>query len=324
MKFIRLICCFLCLLFLYCLVACGDKKPSKVESQIVSYETVSVEYEREPEIIPDELELVTEIRNSAPLYRFGDRIYQLKIPYSDVYMSVFFVRDINDWFIIDTGSSGLVASNYIIPAANAIELPIENVKAIVVTRKDNDHVGGLGVLAAAYPNAKIYGIWQHFPSGISNTFVVGTYVGSCLEMINVGGYGDNAFVCYDNRSKTLLTGDVLQFFGVSKLGCRVENIEEYYTSLKELCELEIDNVIASMPFCPNGAYAIGRDASKKYLNDCIATMDSIKLFVENTYKSGVTDPKEIESKLISHYKASYPDFPTEGFELVIKSIIEKQ
>jgi hypothetical protein len=297
--------------------------PSRVESQVVSSEQEVIDYIPVPEVVPDELEFITEINNSAPLYRFGDRIYQLKIPYDNVYMSVFFVRDVNDWFIIDAGSSGIMASNYIIPAANAIQLPVEKVKAIVLTRQDNDHAGGMGVLAVAYPNAKIYGIWKGFQSGISNTFVIGTYVGSCLEMINIGGYDDNAFVCYDSRSKTLLTSDALQFFGVYKTGCRVVNIDDYYKSLAELRELDIENIIASMPFCPNGAYAIGKEASQKYLNDCVATMDSIKSFVENTYKSGVTDLKEIESKLISHFKVNYPDFPIGGFKNIVKSIIEK-
>jgi hypothetical protein len=87
--------------------------------------------------------------------------------------------------------------------------------------------------------------------------------------------------------------------------------------------MDIENILASHEYCPSGAYALGVEASQKYISDSIEALETLVGFTQRSYSQGVTDVNEIQTQYVQLMKATYPDFPTKGFDTAIKAIISK-
>ncbi len=318
MRFVRLICCLLCVCLLFSVTAC---KRDKGEPGDVSSEVASVEV---PEKIPDSVQKIAVISGGAPLYKFNDDIYKLDVPTSGIYVSVFFVKDGSKWYIIDTASSGMDVMNYVIPGTRELGIDLEKVNGLVITHRHNLHAGGLSTLAKSCPNADIYGITSNFPPENDNTYKITNYVGNNIEYVTIDGHEEQVIGYLDHRTKTLFASDGIQLFGVGDRGCQIKDIDVYLASMNKLKEMDIENIIASHAFSPHGAYAIGSDAVQQYINDGIDLLEELMAFVKKQCSEGVTDVSEIEKRYIAQMRENYADFPTKGFNTAIKAIISQK
>lgn len=273
----------------------------------------------------DRIQKIGTVGGNGVLYKFNDNIIKLEVPFHNIYTTVFFVKINNsgDYLIIDTASNESDVQSYILPAAKALSVNLHKVVGILLTHTHGDHAGGLNSLSKQCPNATVYGVKSsnsdasHGYKQISD----GTMIGEYIKVVTIKGHDSDACGYLDTRTKTLMSGDSLQLYGIASWGCLVSDLGSYVASMNKLASMDIENILTSHAYVPNGAYALGKTEVKKYIQDCIDCIDITKTFVESLYKSGVTNTAEIEKQYIEFMKETYFDFPSGGFGSLINQLI---
>ncbi len=283
----------------------------------------------EPEIdktdkIPQKIKT---IGGNAVIYKFNENIYKLEVPFSGIYTSVFFVNVNGEHYIIDTGSNATDVTGYVVPAMNELGIGLESVKGILLTHTHGDHAGGLSTLAPLCPNAVVYGVKGSNADAASNPYSAvydGFVIGDIIKAVTIKGHDTDACGYIDTRSNTLISGDSLQLHGIASWGCQVRDIDAYLASMQKLQGLAIENILVSHAYCPSGAYAVGAEASQKYIQDSIDCLETLIVFTESLYSSGTTEVAEIQSQYVALMQQNFADFPTNGFDVAIKAIINQR
>lgn len=277
----------------------------------------------------DGLKLVARI-GGAPLCQFDNNLYKLDVPFSEFYTSVFFLRlSSNEWAVVDTATTAGDVNTYIVPAAAKLGIQLTQIKAILLTHDHGDHAGGMPTLLPKCPNATVYGVsatnsaagsrYQSIADGVS-------LFGGVVKMVTLRGHAADACGYYDTRSKTVMTGDSIQFYGVGYYGCQVyTTARDYENSMEKLkgmiSDSVIENVIISHPYVPVGAVSKGRENSLQYMTKAQQCYEDIKTYTIEKYNSGVRSANEIMVAFIADLSREYPNFPTNSFSSTIQRII---
>lgn len=74
--------------------------------------------------------------------KVSNYIYRLKVPFDELYTSVFLVEDENNFILVDCATTPLDVDEYIVPALVEFLPSIESLKNVVITHKHADHSGG--------------------------------------------------------------------------------------------------------------------------------------------------------------------------------------
>ena len=70
------------------------------------------------------------------------QIYRLKVPFEDLYTSVFLIKTASGNVLVDCATTSFDVNEYILPALNNLNLTIFDVKYLVLTHNHIDHAGG--------------------------------------------------------------------------------------------------------------------------------------------------------------------------------------
>jgi glyoxylase-like metal-dependent hydrolase (beta-lactamase superfamily II) len=73
----------------------------------------------------------------------------------------------------------------------------------------------------------------------------------------------------DRQTGTLLSGDTLQLFGISRYRNGIRYPRLYRETVERIRQMPLLRIIASHEYDPLGACAEGRDAIEEYLNTCL-------------------------------------------------------
>lgn len=268
------------------------------------------------------VELVSIVGGSGYVYKFNNDIYKLDMP---PITSIFFIKNGNDWYIVDACNETGDIDKFVKPAATKIGLDFNNVKGILITHNHGDHTNGLPVLLPICPNAKVYAKYSSL-SGIDSSDITsvsdGSKIDRLFDVIGIPGHAPDAVGFVDTRTKTLFSGDAIQLYGVSFAGMYIfGGVGNYMDSMENLKNKDIENILISHPYVPNGAFAVGKEESMKYIEDSIDCMTELIQFTSEMYSAGVTSPEQIRDAFIQKKRAEVKDFPTAGFVDAIKSII---
>ncbi len=268
-------------------------------------------------------EYIVTVGGSGKIYKFNDDIYKLDMP---PVTSIFFVKNGNHWYIIDACKETGDIEKYLQPAALKLGIDLKNVKGILITHNHWDHVDGLPALAPLCENATIYAKTGSF-NGVSSSKIkivsVGMNIDSLFKVVDIAGHAPDAIGFIDTRTNTLFSGDAIQLYGVSTAGILIYGgVDKYLESMENLKEENIENILASHPYVPNGAFAVGRDQSLKHIEDSIDCINELIQFTSEKYSEGITDATLIKDAFIKKMKTEIKDFPTSGFVEAIKSIID--
>ena len=184
-------------------------------------------------------------------------IYRLKVPFEDLYTSVFLIRTGQGCVLVDSATYASDVDKYILPALKEKGLSITDICCLVLTHKHGDHAGGKNRILELVPSIKIV---QEIPSIILKGLTVYELKGHTLDCIGV----------LDERSGTLISGDGLQGTGIGKYRCSLESKDEYLKMLEKIRQdKRIENILFSHAYEPwhkDGAF--GRAEVEKCLQDC--------------------------------------------------------
>ena len=197
-----------------------------------------------------------------------DNIYRLKVPFENLYTSVFLIREPAGDILFDCATTRSDAEDIIIPAC--IELG-STPKHIVCCHSHGDHMGGLPHILSHFTEARAAFMdkdcAEKNPSFNAHVLSDGEMITEHVKAISLPGHSEDSMGLLDTRTSTLLSGDCIQLGGVSRYGTGVSNAKAYFASLERVENSDIENLIASHEFYPLGALALGRSKLEEYISE---------------------------------------------------------
>ncbi len=191
-------------------------------------------------------------------------IYRVRIPYENVYTSVFLLTYKKECLLIDGGASATDAENYVLPALRGAGM-----RPMMILRSHchGDHSGGVQRIAEEY-GIKIGLMEDDFPK---NGNFVRLYDGEILlnrfQLLNLKGHTDECLAVLDLKTKTLLSFDCLQMGGLDKYGATFTDKAAYLHTVGRVRRLRLRRIIASHDFEPFG-FDVGKERIIECLNVC--------------------------------------------------------
>lgn len=185
------------------------------------------------------------------------QIYRLKVPFEDLYTSVFLIRTEQCNALIDCATYANDVDEYIIPSLLNLDLNLTDISYLILTHKHGDHAGGKERILELNPKIKIIsGTVEKF----SNAITIYELKGHTLDCIGV----------LDEQTGTLISGDGLQGAGVGKYRCLLTSKDEYIKTIDKIGQDErIENILFSHAYEPWGKDGVfGREEVEKALKTC--------------------------------------------------------
>ena len=183
-------------------------------------------------------------------------IYRLRVPFHQVYTSVFLVVSGQSLFLVDCATTDEDVDGVILPALRKMGYVPCDLSGIVLTHRHSDHAGGLSRLLTYVPDIEIITDLREITNEIR------TYP--------LSGHTEDSIGVLDERSHTLISGDGLQGAGVGPYRCGLKNPALYLETLEKLRGDEgVENVLFSHAYEPwNSDRAMGRERVLFCLNQC--------------------------------------------------------
>ena len=191
------------------------------------------------------------------MIKINDNVYQIVIPYKDIWTTVNLIRTEKGDMLFDAASYDEDAEKYTLPFLNECGVTEQSLKYIFISHDHLDHSGGLTELIKHYPNTTIISGSTALKERFSEYNVVApgeneTYL-DVLSVVKIMGHTEDSAALLDSRTKTLISGDCLQAIGIVGSGNWASNISypiEYFDALDKLSEMDIENIITAHNYYP--------------------------------------------------------------------------
>lgn len=226
---------------------------------------------------------------SNDLEKINDRIYALCIPYMDIFTTVYFIKTECGALLFDTATYDCDIENAVIPALHKLGIGEKDLKYIFISHHHDDHAGGLGRLLASYPEACVVSrseaLRERFASYAFLSPQGDEILLDDLRIVFVTGHTKDSQALFDNKTKTLISGDCLQLYGVFGSGNWGANIlfsSEYAKKVQELREMDIDAILTAHHYHPCGRMYFGKTAIASALDACLAPFTLIQKLIDET------------------------------------------
>ena len=165
------------------------------------------------------------------------QVYRLKVPFDNIYTSVFLIVSGNEAVLVDCATTRGDVDGYILPALAALGYRLFDIKALVLTHSHGDHAGGLNRIRELAPQIEVVTDLRALLEGVF-TYLMAGHTADCIGIL-------------DTRTHTLLSGDGLQGAGVDKYRCSVEEPDAYLQTLERIkADERIENVLFSHAYEP--------------------------------------------------------------------------
>ena len=202
-------------------------------------------------------------------------IHRLVVPFIDIYTTVHIVKTPDGDLLFDTATYPEDMDNYIFPALEELGVTAESLKYVFISHNHRDHAGGLGRFLEKYPKTCVLSRSADLKEKYSGYQVEcledGAPILDILRIVTIPGHTMDCAAIYDTRSKTLLTGDCLQLYGIygsgqwgANIGLPVLQIE----AVEKLRTLDIETIVASHNYHPCDYMAKGRAQILRYFHEC--------------------------------------------------------
>ena len=231
--------------------------------------------------------ITKENAQQSPLERINDSIYALRLPYKDIFTTVYFVKTKNGTLLFDAASYDCDIENAIIPALNELGVRESDLKYVFISHNHTDHAGGLERLLASYPNVCVVSKNEKLQEKfVGHTFLSpqeGEVLLDDLRVVYVIGHTADSMTLLDRRTKTLISGDCLQLWGIFGSGNWGANIPfyiEYARAIGKLREMDIDMILPAHDYHPYGRMYCGKAQVASALEACLLPFEIIKKLID--------------------------------------------
>jgi len=238
-------------------------------------------------------------------------IHRLVIPFLDIYTTVFIVTTDKGAVLIDTATYPEDIDSYIIPALQELNIPADKLLYAVITHNHRDHAGGLERFAQLFPNTVIaagsIGCGERVPGRTVEVLTDGQTLLGPLQAVALPGHTFDFIGILDTRTKTLISGDGLQQYGIygsGNWGANISLIPEHLALGKRLKQMEIETILASHNYHPGDWRADGKEAVHHYIDECANALFALKEYT-------VRYPELDDNALAAQYNAQ-SGLPTVG------------
>ena len=192
-------------------------------------------------------------------------IYRLKIPFEDLYTSVFLIHTKQGNVLVDCGTYPSDVDKYIIPSIEGLGLKLKDINYLILTHSHGDHTGGLSRLLDLNTMLQVV-------DGMMSILLDG------IVMYEMKGHTLDCIGILDERSGSLISGDGLQGEGIGKYRCSLVSKDEYIKTIEKIQKDErVKNILFSHayePWCKDGAF--GREKVLNCLRDCKNALEKEK------------------------------------------------
>ncbi|MBO5281407.1 MAG: MBL fold metallo-hydrolase [Clostridia bacterium] len=241
-----------------------------------------------------------------------DGIYRLKVPFENIFTSVFALVEDNKCILLDSGCNERDVNQIIIPALDAAGFVPQ---MMICSHLHSDHSGGMQALLKAFPKAKagLFARNKYF-DGETIHLSDGGLLSNRFRVLNLKGHTDDCLAVLDEKTSTLLSFDCLQLFGVGRYGTAFSDCAEYLKTLERVRDMRLEHIIASHEYVPCGSVANGQKEVNEYLDQCEKAVACVRNFAEEHADLGFDETARL-------YNAASPLLPPIGATL-ISSIID--
>ena len=227
-------------------------------------------------------------------------IFRLTVPFEDIFTTVFVVKTPDGALLFDTATYASDIDDYIVPMLNELGIDASALKYVLISHSHRDHAGGLERFMQLYPDTCIISRSSALREKFSGSGVLAPEDGEAilgdLRIITVPGHSGDCISLYDTRTKTMLTGDCLQLFGIYGSGYWGANIGapvDHLAAVEKLRGLDVETVIASHDYHPCGHIASGKAEISRYYDECANALYAIRDAIK---ASGTDDMAELSKK----------------------------
>jgi len=234
--------------------------------------------------------------------QIGKRIYWLKVPYFDIYTSVFAIVDGKQCVLFDCGDSSSDVEKIILPALQNAGLKPD---ILVLSHLHQDHSGGADALKIAYPDLRVLSFDPLALNGIKckvEKLDIENKLTPHVKVMHLPGHSHDCVALFETEEKILLSGDALQQWGIDRWGTCVTDGRSYRRSIDRVATLGPKRIVASHDFDPLGQDFEGRENIEEMLSECQETFYDIEDLIYDY-------PNKSAEVLVSLYARLYPTRP---------------
>ncbi len=281
-------------------------------------------------------------------------VYHLRCPFGDCWTGITLVCG-KENYLVDCGGNRACVDEYLIPALRDVGMTLSDIGYLCITHTHADHIGGASRIKELDPdiklvvcsrsadkvrdplryNKQIRAVFpEHSPApsaglvGAEPDMIVedGHVLGGEMQFIFTPGHDTDSGCWLHLPTKTLISGDSLQSNGTDVQGIGLYmDLPAYRRSLGKLSEMDIENILAGHHFLPLGYEALGKDATREYLSECMELVSLYGNFTKRMHDEGM-DAVSIAKALIKEVDGTEPKhlfLPLYTVTEHIKEIIKK-
>ncbi len=197
--------------------------------------------------------------------RIAEEIFQLKIPFENIYTSVFLLRSEQGNILFDGGNDARDVEEYILPALQEKKVVPD---LLLCSHLHGDHCGGITRLLQIFQNVEVGLFEKNSPYARSRVLEDGELLFGRFRSLRLEGHCKDALAVWDEKTATLLTADCLQQQGVGRYGRLVEDEGAHLRSVERVRALKPRKIVASHDYRPCGGVAEGEEEIFRFLHEC--------------------------------------------------------
>lgn len=233
-------------------------------------------------------------------------IWRLKVPFDNLTTSVFLIETDEGHVLFDCATTEEDVENHIMPAIAEAGVEQGNIKWLFCSHSHADHAGGMPGILRRMPHIRTA---DDLPK--------------CLRAIPLPGHTAECRGLMDLRTRTLLSGDALQFCGVGRFGCGVQEVKAYLDTMKRIRMENPSCLLASHEYVPCGNRADGAQQVQQWLEVCRAYIGELENQARDCVCAGMSSAGEITRAFV-HSHPQLPPVPEATFRSILKELLKTE